>query len=374
MKRMLFWVAVLVTAAAMALSAEEKTRDFPVKAGQSLEVDLRSGGRITVTGWDREQVQVKVDLREGSEADWGIEMAATAGGVEVRSQAREGRLHSSPSFTFQVPRRFDLKLKTMGGAIDLKDVEGRIAGKTMGGKLELVGLKGELNLETMGGGVTLRDSRVDGAVKTMGGRVLIANVTGDIKGSSLGGNVVYVNVRGKDGKSSGQVVKISTMGGEINVADAPQGADVHTMGGDIRIRSAARFVKAKTMGGDIDLPAVDGRIDATTMGGDIEAVIVGDPGQGDKGTTLTSMGGDITLTVPEKLDMTIEIQLAFTRNGHHEFTVKSDFPVKIETSREWDESHGTPRKTISATGRTGSGRNRIVIKTVNGNVYLKKHQ
>ena len=32
-----------------------------------------------------------------------------------------------------------------------------------------------------------------------------------------------------------ETVQISTMGGEIEVEDAPEGADLHTMGGDIRV-------------------------------------------------------------------------------------------------------------------------------------------
>ena len=374
MKKVMFWLLVMVVAVSAALSAETRQREFPVKAGQCLDVDVRSGGTITVTGWEREQVLVTVKIHEGDEADWGIEMKAVEGGVEVKSRASSGNRRHSPEFTFQVPRRFDLKLRTMGGEIVLKDVEGDISGKTMGGKLELSGLKGKLALETMGGEVTLKDSRVDGFAKTMGGRVLFENVAGDVKGSSMGGNVVIVNTRGNRGDAAGNVVRISTMGGEINVADAPLGADVQTMGGDIQIKSAGKFVKAKTMGGDIELNQVDGRIDATTMGGDVDATIVGDPGQGDKGAVLTSMGGDITLTVPEKLDMTIDIELVFTKNGHHDFTIKSDFPVQTETSKEWDDSHGTPRKTIFGKGKTGSGKNRIVIRNVNGNVTLRKHQ
>ena len=83
----------------------------------------------------------------------------------------------------------------------------------------------------------------------MGGKALVEDVFGDVKATSMGGEVTNRRVTRTDGDSIGDQVKIDTMGGDINVSDAPSGADVHTMGGDITIDSAREYVKAKTMGG-----------------------------------------------------------------------------------------------------------------------------
>jgi len=224
----------------------------------------------------------------------------------------------------------------------------------------------------MGGSVTLKKSDVDGSVKTMGGEVLLEDVTGDVRPSSMGGKVRISNVTRRSGVVEGKEVDISTMGGEINVDDAPKGAVLSTMGGAIHVRSAGGFVRAKTMGGEIRLEAIDGGMDATTMGGPVEATMTGDPSSGDRSVALTSMGGNITLAVPASLSMAIDIELAYTEGHEGDYDITSDFPLSREVSPTWEREHGSPRKVIHGTGTVGGGKNRVTIRTVNGNVVLKR--
>jgi DUF4097 and DUF4098 domain-containing protein YvlB len=179
-------------------------------------------------------------------------------------------------------------------------------------------------------------------------------------------------VKPKSGKGVGGEVNIKTMGGDINVDDAPEGTDVHTMGGDIHITKAAQFARAKTMGGDIEIEAIDGRVDVTTMGGDVNITMIGEPENGDRSVNIESMGGDITLTVPAKLSMDIDITLAYTEDRDNDYKIVSDFTMKQEETKEWEHNHGSARKYIYGTGTISGGKHKVRIKTVNGNVYLKK--
>jgi DUF4097 and DUF4098 domain-containing protein YvlB len=197
-------------------------------------------------------------------------------------------------------------------------------------------------------------------------------VKGDIKASSQGGNVVYKNVTRRTGNSTAEELKITSMGGDINVDEAPAGADVHTMGGDVHIRDAHEFAKAKTMGGNIEIDAVDGWVDATTMGGDVTVHMVGDPEKGNRDVEIQSMSDDVTLTVPAALSMDFEITLAYTNNSRMNYKISSDFPLNQEHSPEWDRSRGTPRKYVYGKGSVSGGRNKIRISTVNGNILLRK--
>jgi DUF4097 and DUF4098 domain-containing protein YvlB len=260
----------------------------------------------------------------------------------------------------------------MGGDIRVDNVEGDIRGKTMGGALDLSNLKGDLSLTTMGGDVTLVKSEVEGSVKTMGGKVLLEDVVGGVNGESMGGDVVYRRVSNKKGESTGNEVKIKTMGGDINVDEAPDGADVHTMGGKIRVASAAKYVKALTMGGDIEIEEIDGLVNATTMGGDIEVTMIGDPKRGDRSVLLKSYGGDITLTVPAGLSMNLDVELAYTRGHEDEYEIMTDFPMTLKESAEWIRGKGDARKIISGTGVVSGGKHKIRIETINGNVRLIK--
>lgn len=350
-------------------------RQFNAGMGKKLDVNLDTGGSINITGWDREVVEVSALLGGRDGANTEVTFNETAAGVEIRSRYTGSRKNYSTDlhFDIKVPRRFDAKLESMGGGIKIDNVEGEIRGQTMGGELDLSNLKGRLNLTTMGGEITLKQSQVDGRVETMGGKVLVEDVVGDVKGSSMGGSVIYRNVTNSSGVSTGDEVRISSMGGDINVDDAPSGANVTTMGGDISIRSASKHVKAKTMGGDILIRAVDGWVRATTMGGDVDVRMVGNPGDERRDVEITSMSGDITLTIPEGLSMDVYIELARTKNKDDIYKITSDFALQQRQTDEWvSEHHGTPRKYTYGTAQIAGGKNKIVIKTINGNVRLKK--
>jgi DUF4097 and DUF4098 domain-containing protein YvlB len=349
-------------------------KTFDSKAGQMLDVDLKTGGEIQVTGWEKDRIEVVATLEDEDCEDARISFEEMSQGLRISSSYATRRRNQScdTDFEIMVPEKQSLRFNTMGGDIRVENVEGDIRGKTMGGELDLTRIKGDLSLTTMGGDITLTKSEVEGSVKTMGGKVLLEDVVGGVKGESMGGNVVYRRVSNKKGVPGSDEVRIKTMGGDINVDDAPDGADVHTMGGGIHIKSAGKHVKALTMGGEIEIEEIDGSVNATTMGGDVDVRMIGDPNKGDRDVSLKSYGGDITLIVPEGLSMDLDIQLAFTRKHEGDYRIESDFPMQKKTSTEWEYGHGDPRKFIYGTGTVHGGKHRIVIETINGNVYLKK--
>ena len=367
--RKLFTVSFLVALVLGAGSAGAFEREIAVRSGGTIEFDLNTGGDITIVGWGNESVKVSADLSGRGSDNIDLTVEERSGGILVRSRYVEQRKSQSSSLEIEVrvPSIFDVKIDSMGGGLSIDGVEGTFSGKTMGGRLKLTNLKGELQLTTMGGSITLTNSDVDGRVKTMGGKALVEDVYGDVKVTSMGGEVTHRRVTRTHGDSIGDQVKIDTMGGDINVSDAPSGADVHTMGGDITIDSAREYVKAKTMGGDIRIKEADGWVKATTMAGDVRALVIGG-----HDVELTSMSGEVTLVMPEGADLDIEIELSYTKNSSRNYQIYSDFPIDQSESEGWDYDHGTPRKTIS--GVASGGGNRVVIRTINGNVYLKKSQ
>jgi DUF4097 and DUF4098 domain-containing protein YvlB len=367
-------------------------REFKAAMGKKLELDLKTGGTIDITGWDKELVDINIRLSGRDARDSKVDFEETSAGVRVSSyRTGHSRNHSTDMrFEIKVPKKFDIEIESSGGGISIANVEGTMRGRTMGGRLDLTKLKGYVDLKTMGGEINVTNSDLDGEVKTNGGRVLIQDVTGDLRGSSLGGQMIRKNVTNRRGDSTKDEVHISTMGGDIDVDDAPLGADVQTMGGNISIRSVSKFVKAKTMGGaieigqangavnvttmggNIQIDSVDGTVQATTMAGDINITMVGDPEKGDRSVKLKSMSGDVELTVPSDLSMAVDITLAYTRESSRNYKIISDFPIQLDSTKEWDHSRGSPRKYIYGTGTIAGGKNRLRIETVNGDVYLKK--
>ncbi len=360
-------------------SSDDKNqhKEFNVTGKGKLTLDLRTGSAIDIEGWDKNIVSVDVTISGKNAEDIQVEFDQHGNDVEVSSyyDGYEDSYNSGGKFVIKMPKNFNLEFSTMGGDVKLKDVSGEFSGKTMGGELEIYGVKGELDLSTMGGDITVKDCEVDGQVHTMGGEVIVENVVGDLSAKTMGGKIKQTNVKSKSG-DAGSEVNISTMGGDIDVDRALSGAKVKTMGGDIKVINAVKFVEAETYGGDININSIDGYVKAKTMGGDVEVTMVGDPNVGDRSVSLTSMGGDVVLTVPPGLSMDVDIEIAYTKdewNKKGEVNIYSDFDiVKKEKSKEWDDSKGTPRKYLSGKGEVNGGKHKIKIRTTNGDVYLKK--
>ena len=156
------------------------------------------------------------------------------------------------------------------------------------------------------------------------------------------------------------------MGGEIETEDAPEGADVSTMGGDIHIKQAEKFVRAKTMGGDIAIDSVDGWVQATTMGGNLDVTVTGAGGD----VTLTSMSGKVVLHVPRGFGMTLELEVAFTKNSLKNYTITAPGSATQTVTPDWDYDQGSPRKYIRKAGSVNGGGHAVTVKTVNGNITV----
>jgi DUF4097 and DUF4098 domain-containing protein YvlB len=380
---------MLVTAFA---SAEVIEKEYDIAMGQKLIVDLETGGSIYIKGWDKEKVWIKARINGIDKDDYTFDIDASSSVIRIESDydSKWGNNKSSIEVLIKVPNKFTLDLETMGGSVEIENVEGDINGKTMGGGLDFKGLNGEIQfttmgggidientkgylaIETMGGSVSVIDSEVDGKVSTMGGSIKLENVKGGLESKTMGGSVSYSDVTVSSGNDENDVVQISTMGGSIDVDEAGAGADVETKGGSIEIGSANKFVKAMTYGGSIEIDAIDGWVNAKTMGGDIIVNMVGDPKSGRRDIELVSMAGDIDLTVPDGMSMDIDVEIAYTKKYRREYQIFSDFDIEIDETSEWKWWSGEKRKYIYGTGKTGDGDHKIIIKTTNGDVHINK--
>jgi DUF4097 and DUF4098 domain-containing protein YvlB len=204
---------------------------------------------------------------------------------------------------------------------------------------------------------------------------------------SIGSHFIDGGMSNNSTGASGEVV-INKMGGGIDVDNAPHGATLSTMGGGIHVGNVASFAKIKTMGGGIEVDHATGSVDATTMGGGITIHTAEGPvkatsmGGGitvhEVGTSsnqrdirLDSKGGTIELTVPKDFAMDVKITLAYTRTDQ-QYHIVQHAGLDVHESSEWDNSFGTPRKYIRASGIVGSGTNHVTIETVNGDVILNQ--
>ena len=378
------------------LAAGTTTDEFDVSPGETVEFDLDTGGDIEVVGGAGNTATVTIRI-EGRNAE-GVEATSrrTANGIEIHTRDRGGNgWGRDVKITVKVPTRFDVDLDSMGGDVELRDLEGNFEGRTMGGDIVLRSLNGKAKLTTMGGDIDVNDSDLDGKVSTMGGDVNFDNVAGSIDGSTMGGDVTRTNDR-RSGSGSASAVKIDSFGGDIKVDQAPNGAEVETMGGDIRVASVDNFLKATTMGGDIDVRAAtgetevltmggditfdsfDGDLEATTMGGDIEVTVDGYATAGSHDIELESMGGDLTVILPADFSARFDIELVKLRKREEKARIDSDFDLDIDEPADWSprgsgrdgRRYGDSHKIIRATGVTGGGEHLVRLKTINGVIRI----
>ena len=377
-------VAVLLMIGAT-YSLAESIGNYDLSPGQKVVFDLEDGGAIYVLGWSESQAEITFSERHRDLDDYDIRIKETRYGLKISASiAHRGRNnYTNLRVKVKVPREVDIEFFTAGGSISMEGVEGHFSGKTMGGSISIEDVKGDLEIKTMGGSIEVTDSEVDGKVHTNGGAVLVKNVVGDLRASSNGGNVQYINVRQKSGGVrgpkhldrdehglTGETVQISSMGGSIDVDEAPDGAIVQTAGGGIDIRDADQFVKAQTGGGDIYIQIESGWVKATTGAGDIDVVIKAEAKDNGDVTLLTGTG-DVSITLPSGFSMELDVDLAYTRNSDQDYRIISDFDIDEERTSKWDSDHGTPRKHIYGTATIAGGRHKIKIKTVNGDVRIK---
>lgn len=408
----------------------------PASSGGTLTLDLKTGGKIIMTGWDRQEVFVRASL---SGRDWRatkVTLEPYAGGARLTSEfTASGSSQSSRHvFEVKVPRSFNATISSAGGSVSIADVDGTFRGQTGGGQIDIERTGGKVDIQTGGGDVHVWDSHVDGNVSTGGGVVRIEGVTGNIIGESGSGPVIQsksssTSVRHENGttlvaidtgdgevhigtgsgkgsgKSTGTIsssgssssytstgggiattthwsdddgsragfamsgIRMSMAGGPISLAAAPDGARVTTGGGRIRIGPSGGEVYAMTGGGDIDVGPATGSVEAHTGAGDVTIEL---KGAGTHSVNVTSGRGQVVLVVPRDLDATLELESAYTNNLGHKTRILSDFPLQTAETPDWDAREGTPRRYVRARQTLGKGGGIIRVRTVNGNVVLKR--
>jgi beta-lactamase regulating signal transducer with metallopeptidase domain/DUF4097 and DUF4098 domain-containing protein YvlB len=367
-------------------SVIERTVD--AGSGETLELELKTGGDVRIEGWDRSQVRVRARLAGSNWRDTRIEIARTGSGVLVVSEPTQSRENFSTSHDFEimVPLRYDVRLESAGGGITITQVEGTFRGETGGGDLRLSRIRGEARLSTGGGDIEVSDSDLEGRVRTGGGRVRFSRVTGGIRGSSGSGPVIYsetetdrkgdlsqVKISGDRitvTEGSAGVLHIRKAGGDIVLDGAPNGLDAETGGGDVRIGASRGMVSVSTGGGDITIGPVAGSVRAGTGAGEVRITIVEASGQS-QSVEVTAGVGDVVIDWPAGVPARFELETAYTRNFGRRTRIDTGLSLDREETESWDASYGTPRRYVRARGQVGQGGGVVSVRTVNGDITIR---
>jgi beta-lactamase regulating signal transducer with metallopeptidase domain len=165
-----------------------------------------------------------------------------------------------------------------------------------------------------------------------------------------------------------RMIVIDKDGGDIRLSDVPDGAHVTTGGGTIVIGRSSGRVMAETGGGNITIDAAEGAAKVTTGSGNVTITTVGKDAHS---VDVHSGTGGVVLQLPKDANATLDLETAYT-NEKKPSKIISDWPVTVTVSPEWDSSHGTPRKYVRVQQDIGKGGSVIRVRTVNGDIELKR--
>jgi hypothetical protein len=371
-------------------------RTIAASAGESITIELRStGGGVTIRGWDQPQVRLHASLSGTQSRETNVTFGRVGRGIELVAEVPRrysGNSSNSNHFELWVPRRFDVRLSSAGGEITIVGVDGSFRGNTGGGEITLDNVKGDANLTTGGGEIHIRNSSLDGLVTTGGGEAVVTSTTGNVRVSSGSGPVIRdgvgqeTRVYGVGGLAAqstisnrplivvdGKVVSsggtsYTRAGGDIRLESVPDGGTFTTGGGDIVVGSVGGTASFTTGGGSITLDKVADDVSATTGAGDVQVSV---SGAGARNVTVSSGTGRVVIEVPANLDARFDLETAYTEN-HSRTTITSDFPLNVTETDDWDYRNGSPRRFVRASGSAGSGRAVIKVRTVNGDIVIRR--
>lgn len=267
MRRILIPVIGAVLLAAAGCELEELTGgarvkedfhyNYPLKAGGRLAVETLNGS-ITVTGWDREEVDITgtryASSKEALEA-LKIDIVPTAEAVRIRTLRPSGRRGSmGASYTIRTPQRTMIeRAASSNGSIEIEAIQGNARLETSNGRIRAARLEGDIEATTSNGEIELIGCSGAAILKTSNGRIQVDGLRGPLQATTSNARIEARLLEA----SGSSPVKLRTSNGRIELTlEKPPATDVvlTTSNGSIMLRAPASLaakVKASTSNGEI---------------------------------------------------------------------------------------------------------------------------
>lgn len=364
-------------------------------------------GDVRVQAWAKMEVLIKevkrMDVYTRKEAETVLNKSKSSVKKDGNIIEIGGEYYSrdwiNSSFTIMTPASFNVEVDTRGGDIEVSDIEGELDLKTSGGDVEIDNAGGKVKARTSGGDVKVFGSKKDTFLKTSGGDIELRDIGGDLQAKTSGGDITLKKSNGNvELHTSGGDIEISkvdgyvkahTSGGDIEVSDAKGDVEVHTSGGDLELKNITgtlnastsggdifgwkiyKSVEVSTSGGDIELKDIKGGVQGKTAGGDIEVEITLTDFSVEHAIDLRTAGGEITLTIPEKLPARISAKIEIT-DRWEDYNIYSDFPLTSSDENKKRSGFGRRKRFVKSEGSINGGGDLIELFAANGNIHIKK--
>ena len=156
-------------------------------------------------------------------------------------------------------------------------------------------------------------------------------------------------------------------GGAIRFDNLPNGGRFTTGGGEIDIGAVGGKASFTTGGGNVRIMNASDDLSVATGVGSVEISVIG---AGARNISVATSFGRAVIELPANIDARLDIESGYA-GPHPKTKIESDFPVNL-SEREELNGNGTPRWYVTASGTIGSGRGLIKIRTMNGDVVIRR--
>lgn len=284
---------ILACLLSVTVFAEDVDRTIDAAADGHVDVSNISGS-VTVTGWNRNTVEVTGTLGRNVE-ELILERHGDKVIVKVKVPKERGRsIGIDSKLRIKVPQNSSIDIGTVSADIDVIDVTGEQGLHTVSGDVNTNHTGADIRVESVSGDVEVSGDHADGEVSA-------ASVSGDIRLFRLAGDVEAESVSGDVAVTAGLFARVNleTVTGEIVFEGELQ------KGSKLTIDSVNGDVDAEFSG------AVSVRFDIDTFNGKIRSCFDPQPeraskygpgwelqfteGDGDSRVMISTLNGDVTI-------------------------------------------------------------------------------
>lgn len=182
------------------------SKSFAVTPGGTLTMDVDRGG-VLIVGADQNTINIEVqrDVTGANDSDTAtilreehVVIEQTGNSISINSPGT-ANLHDlfgwndrnlNVHYEITVPRRFDVRVKSGGGGVELDSLRGNLHVKTGGGHLKFEDIDGNVDGETGGGELYAHDCKGPLKLRTGGSDITIEGFAGpEIQARTGGGSV-----------------------------------------------------------------------------------------------------------------------------------------------------------------------------------------
>lgn len=246
----------------LSLSIGQALADTPINLSHDASPNARVSisnvkGAVTVSAWDRNQVQVTGRLGDGAKP-LAIEGSDGNLSIKVESQGKSGFLNwgsdtsmGSTTLDVRVPKGASLDVDVVSAPMNIDGIDGgSIKVNTVSGKARINARSPSVDADAVSGSIELAGSA---------DKVSLQTVSGDILAPNVGSMAELQTVSGRIRVSGGpwHKLNLSTVSGDVQLAGglaAGGSFDVDSMSGDVQVQlpsNISAIIKASTFSGDL---------------------------------------------------------------------------------------------------------------------------